>query len=254
MIKRKDLLRIAAVLFIALESVMFYLIHIAKASLGFNLHYTCIIAATVFSWLTLLIELMTSKEEGKEISEVFFSKTDGNLIRIAMLFTLVADYFMVAKSVADNLSGITVFLGTQFFIFLHIFLNDKSQKIRTANLIVRLALTAVFVSVVYAILGNGVDAMAIISVIYYANLCTNAIFAHRIGRGGVILTIGLVLFALCDINVGLSGLNIIYGGFPEGSFLYNLMNSDISLIWLFYIPSQTLIPLTLVFRANKKIL
>lgn len=252
--KRKYLLGAAAIIFIAFEGVMFYLIHIARVSLDFNLRYACIIAATVFSWLTLLIELATAKEENEEITEILFNATDGNLIRIAMIFTLVADYFMVAKSVADNLLGVTIFLGTQAFIFLHIFLNDPSRKSRTANLIIRLVLTAGLILTAYLILGESADRMAITSVIYYANLCTNAIFAHRIGRGGIILTAGLVLFALCDINVGLSALNSVYGGFPKGSFLYNLMNSDINLIWLFYIPSQTLIPLTLIFQGNRKLL
>ena len=169
-----------------------------------------------------------------------------------MIFTLVADYFMVAISEADNMTGITVFTGTQFFIFLHIFVNDKNAKSRIANVIIRITLSIALVLAVKYILGDSSDMMAIISVIYYANLCTNAIFDHRIGRGGIMLTIGLILFALCDINVGLSGLESIYeGGFPEGSLLYMIMNANVDLIWIFYIPSQTLIPLTLTVSKRK---
>lgn len=250
--KRKCLLGSAAVLFIAFEVLMFYLIHIEKAELGFNLHYACIIAAAAFSWLTLIIELATAKDNGESVSEILLSKSRGNLIRIAMLFTLLADYFLVAAKKTDNLAGVTVFLGTQLFIFLHILANEDSKKAAMANIIIRAALTAVIIAVALIILGEDADTLAIISVIYYANLCTNAIFAHRIGRGGVVLTIGLILFALCDINVGLSALNSLYvDGFPEGSFLYKLMNSDMDLIWIFYIPSQTLIPLTLLLRDEK---
>lgn len=239
-----------AVIFTAFESLMFYLVHFSDSD--FDFRYTSIIAATVFAYLTLVIELVTARPENESPREILFNKNDGNLIRIAMLFTLVADYFLVAKTEADNLTGVTVFLGTQLFIFLHIFVNDKSSKSRTANLIIRLLLSVVLVLIAYAILGESADYMAIISVIYYANLCTNAIFAHRIGRGGIILTIGLILFALCDVNVGLSGLDSIYvGGFPEGSLLYNIMNLDVDLVWIFYIPSQTLIPLTLLFSNNE---
>ena len=74
------------------------------------------------------------------------------------------------------------------------------------------------------------------------NICPS----HRQGR------IGLILFALCDVNVALSGIENVYGGFPEGSLLYNLVNGDVDLIWLFYIPSQALIPMTLIFSKNEK--
>ena len=251
---RKALLGTVAVIFVAYEALMFYFIHIEKAQLGFNLHYSCIIAAAIFSWLTLIIELIGARAENHSVRKILFNPYNGNLIRIAMLFTLVADYYLVAINEAKELEGVTVFLGTQLFIFLHIMLNDENPRGRKANVITRLSLTVVTVITAYAILGESTDPLAIISVIYYSNLCANAIFAHRIGRGGIILTIGLILFALCDINVGLSGLNSIYdGGFPEGSLLYNLLHTDLDLIWIFYIPSQTLIPLTLLFCSKKEV-
>ena len=250
--KRNCLLGTAAITFTVFEGLTFYLIHIADYDIDLNLHYISVVAAAIFSWLTLLIELMTARSENERICNKLFSTADGNLIRIAMLFTLVADYFLVGKSETDNLAGVTVFLGTQFFIFLHIFVNDESPCGRIANVAFRLLLSAGLILTAYLILGGEADRLAIISVIYYANLCSNAIFAHRIYRGGIILTVGLILFALCDINVGLSALDSIYvGGFPKGSLLYNLMHTDVDLIWLFYIPSQTLIPLTLLFN-NKK--
>ena len=253
MTKRKILMGSAALIFIIFEAVMFYSIHFAKASSDYSLHYLSIIAATCFAWLTLGIELLLSRWENKKISEILLNKEDGNLIRIAMLFTLVADYFLVYLTPAKNLEGVIVFVGTQLFIFLHIFVNDKNKKVRTAQLITRGAVSFVLIIVTGIVLGRSTDPMALISVVYYANLCVNAIFAHRIGRGGIILTVGLVLFALCDINVGLSALNNIYdGGFPEGSFLYNLLHTDLDLIWIFYIPSQTLIPLTLLAKKENR--
>lgn len=251
--KRKFLLITAAIIFTSFEGLMFYLIHIANADSDNVFRYTCIIAAAIFSWLTLLIELIASKAENLQTTEILFNKADGNFIRIAMLFTLLADYFLVAKEEADNLAGVTVFLGTQLFIFLHIYVNDANPKSRKANIFIHLLVTVVTVLLAYAILGDDINSLAIISVIYYANLCTNAIFAHRIGRGGTVLTIGLILFALCDVNVGLSALDSLYvGGFPEGSFLYNLINSDVDWIWIFYIPSQTLIPLTLLLTGKNE--
>ena len=110
----------------------------------------------------------------------------------------------------------------------------------------------VMLMVGYAILDGNPDLLSSVSMIYYANLLANALFAHRSGRGGVLLTIGLILFALCDVNVGLSALDSIYvGGFPEGTLLYDIINSDIEFIWIFYIPSQTLIPMTMLLCEDQ---
>ena len=251
--KKNLLLRAVALIFVLFESVMFYLIHIERLDTELNLHYACIIAAAIFSWLTLIIELVTAKANGKSAKDILLSKTTGNMIRIAMLFTLLADYFLVAIPVAKHTEGVVLFLGTQLFIFLHILFNEKDKKFRIANIVSRILLMLIITIVALIILGESVNALAIISVIYYANLCVNAVFAHRSGRGGILLTVGLILFGLCDINVGLSALNDMYvGGFPEGSLLYNILNTEADLIWIFYIPSQTLIPLTLLYTNKTK--
>ena len=242
----------ASVIFAVYEAVLFYLIHVKDAEPGNLLRYSCIIAAAVFAWVTLLIEIVCTKLDGEPISKALFSLTDGNLLRIAMLFTLAADYFLVAMEKADNNTGVAVFLGTQLFIFLHIIVNDRNKNSRIINSVLRLVLSILLVIAAIVILGKDADSLAITSVIYYANLCISAIFAHRIGKGGIMLTIGLILFALCDVNVALSGIENVYGGFPEGSLLYNLVNGDVDLIWLFYIPSQALIPMTLIFSKNEK--
>ena len=121
---------------------------------------------------------------------------------------------------------------------------------RKIHLVVRLSLTVVLVAVSFIVLGDSIDALAVVSLIYYANLLTSMIFAPREKRGGKLLCVGLVLFALCDINVGLSVLHDLYGGFAEGSFLYWLTHSGVDLAWIFYIPSQTIIPLTLLTREK----
>jgi hypothetical protein len=104
----------------------------------------------------------------------------------------------------------------------------------------------------FIVLGNSADALAIVSLIYYANLLASMIFAPREKSGGKLLCMGLVFFALCDINVGLVVLHDLYGGFEEGSFLYLLTHSGVDLAWIFYIPSQTIIPLTLLVREKSQ--
>ena len=243
------LLRVAAAsLFLLYEGLMFYLIHFKDADPDAILRYRCIIAAALFSISVILLRLIT----GDRISDALNPK-NGLFILVAMLFTLAADYYLVALPTAKELEGVTVFLGTQLFLFLHILINDEDRRSRRVHIITRISLSVIIVLVAFAVLGDDTDKLAIISVIYYANLVASTIFAHRSGRGGAILTIGLLLFMLCDINVGLSNLDYTYigGGFKEGTLLYEIVNSDIDLAWFFYIPSQTLIPMTLLFCDKK---
>lgn len=253
MSKRKLLLGTSAVIFTVYEAILFYLIHFEKADPDYVLCYRTIIVATIFSWLTLLIKLLTAKEAEEKLSHILFDATNGNMIRIAMIFTLIADYYLVTMTEDRSLEGVSFFLGTQLFLFLHIIANDKNAGWRRAHIITRIFVMAVMVAVAFLILDGEPDALAIISMIYYGNLLSSILFAHRSGRGGIILTIGLILFALCDVNVGLAALDMMYvGGFPEGSLPYMLLNSEFDLIWVFYIPSQTLIPLTLMFCDKAK--
>ena len=246
---RNILLGILSAAFVIFEAVAFILIHIVRAVSGYSLHYACIIAAAVYSILTLGILLLTAKDSD-DAKRLLLSSRDGNMIRIAMLFTLTADYFLVAvdrPTTNDMIAGVAFFLGTQLFICLHILANDKSEKARIIHISLRAAISLALIVVTGLVLGRDTDALSMMSTVYYANLVVNAIFAHRSGKGGIMLTVGLILFALCDINVGLSALNNIYdGGFTEGSLLYNLLHCGVDLVWLFYLPSQTLIPLTLM--------
>lgn len=251
--KRNKINRLLTLTFLLIESLLFYLIHVENANLGFSLHYAVIILATAFAWLTLFIKLITTKENNESPLKLIFGIKDGNLLRIAMLFTLAADYFLVFLPEIQRMNGMLCFLGTQLFIFLHLVVRDENPKSRRANIITRVVLSLVLVLATFIVLGPDADKLALVSIIYYANLLTSMIFAPKDKRGGFLMALGLALFALCDINVGLSVLNDLYvGGFPEGSILHTLVNSDIDLAWIFYIPSQVLIPLTLLCGSKKE--
>ena len=245
---------LAALAFVACESTLFYMIHVKHTATDVSLRYLTIQVAAAFAWLLLVGELMKAKECGKGVTSVIFNLKNGNLLRLAALCTLGADYFLVASDDIKRLEGMYCFLGTQLFIFLHIYLSDENKKRRKTHLITRLCLTLGFTVAALLVLGKSADALAIISIIYYANLVTSIIFAINGRPGGIILMLGLILFALCDINVGLWVLNDMYtGGFPEGSLLHSLLFSGVDLVWIFYIPSQALIPLSLLPGKKEKI-
>ena len=228
--------------------MLFYLIHIAKTPSTISLRYLSIQLAALFAWL--FITLNVARDE-QGIAKALCNPKNGILIGASMLCTLGADYFLVAISEIKRMEGMIFFLGTQFFLCLHILASDYDKRSRRIHLSVRSATSLLLVAITLIVLGKNADALAIVSIIYYANLLTSMIFAPKI-KGGKLLCIGLALFALCDINVGLAVLNDLYaGGFPEGSFLHNLIYSGVDLVWIFYLPSQTIIPLTILLTKQK---
>lgn len=242
---------ISAVIFVAAESLIFYLIHISNFSSEISLRYLSIQIAALFALIFMMERTTLSAVEGKSIKSALSPK-DGILIFLAMLFTLGADYHLVASAEMNRMAGMIFFIGTQLCIFLHLFLREKDKRVRKIHLALRLSLVAILILAAFIVLGDKTDALAIISLVYYANLLTSMIFAPRDSRGGKLLCMGLVFFALCDINVGLAVLHDLYGGFAEGSFLYLLTHSGVDLAWIFYIPSQTIIPLTILMREKCK--
>lgn len=94
------------------------------------------------------------------------------------------------------------------------------------------------------VLKEKTDALALISVCYYANLILNIVAAFRQFRRDLVFPIALVLFLLCDTVIG---LQVAAGGYlpiGEDSWLHRLIFMDFNLAWFFYLPSQVLIALS----------
>ncbi len=98
------------------------------------------------------------------------------------------------------------------------------------------------------ILKDNTDALAIISVLYYANLIINMVMAFARIKKFPLLGIGFVLFILCDTVIGLQVASGGYLPIGENSLLYKILFMDLNLAWMFYLPSQVLIALTNVVK------
>jgi len=167
-------------------------------------------------------------------------------IPLGLAFTVVADYFLVAHHPQLRLWGMLFFLGTQcvYAVLLH---KENTGK---GFLWFRVGLCTLSLVVCLGVLGSGADALAIVSLGYYANLLTNILMAFcRFGKRRL-FAVGLVLFLLCDTVVGLQVAGEGYLPIEEGSFLYRVIFPSFNLPWLFYLPSQVLIALSAV-KARK---
>lgn len=176
---------------------------------------------------------------------LFFRRSlDFAFTATALAFTLVADYFLVVRG--DMYVVAMIFFSIAQLSYaarVHIELGGTMGRV---HLIVRAALSVLAVIVPHLVLGSSADALSVISVFYFAQLITSCIFAFiNTRRGGLILPIGLLLFLFCDIFVGFGNL----GGYlpiEPGSLVAWLAYPPINMAWVFYLPSQTLLGMSMM--------
>lgn len=215
--------RVAAIVLVALELMCFPMIHFGSGGVDVLGCYLAIVLVALFTLVTI---------KGDRV---------GHLIRLGIAFTLVADYFLVIAA-DSQLEGVIAFIAVQVCYFAYTLVREKRTRVRYINIASRAVLMVGLVIAAFAVLGEGADALAIASVLYYGNLVANAVFAFLLGKRERIFAIGLVLFAMCDIWIGLEVLFSSYLGSDLMNFVYS---ANYNLPWIFYQPSQVLIGLRL---------
>ena len=154
--------------------------------------------------------------------------------------TCMADLFLVVWQPQQQLWGMVWFLCAQCLYAV------KLQRLSHSKIlgIVRVALTGIGALVTVIVLREKTDALAVISVCYYANLIMNIVQSLANFKKTPLLAIGFILFLLCDTVIG---LQVAAGGYlpiSEGSLLHRIIFMDFFLSWFFYLPSQVLIALS----------
>lgn len=206
--------------FLALECILYYFILTAGGNLLIASSYISIVCCFLFALL--------------------LSGKSNPLMVAGLACTVGADFFLVVCSPRQQLWGMVFFLGAQILYAVKLHLSRKNRTI----LLIRLLLIVAIEIVAIIILKDKLDALAIVSVCYYANLFMNIIAAFTQWRRNKLLPIGLVAFILCDTVIGLQVAAGAYLPITEGSPLYEFLFMDFNLSWFFYLPSQVLIALS----------
>lgn len=169
------------------------------------------------------------------------------LLIVAMCCTLIADVFLCGFFDYEHgqLVAMLIFCVVQACYFLRIYSEHKTEVQKTVHLLVRVIVSTILVFVVALVLKEKTNALAVISVFYYANLLTNIIYAFIEYRKSLFFAIGLLLFAFCDLFVGLDVLAFSFFNLEQGSLLYFLVNLPFNTAWAFYVPAQTLLALSI---------
>lgn len=217
-----------AISFLVCELVLGILVQTTHGKVNMVISYACVVLACLFMLL-------------------FFERNISYyLTQLGLICTVMADLFLVVLSPIKQLPAMIFFLVTQICYFLRLYLNEESTKKRRVHLIVRISAVLFAIVITIAVLRDKTDPLSLVSLFYYANLIVNIIVAFTQLKSQILLAIGLLLFLLCDTLIGLDVMASSYIPVSEGSFIHLLLNVDFNLAWIFYVPSQALIGISLL--------
>ena len=160
--------------------------------------------------------------------------TDGALMKAALGFTLAADLFLL---VLDRWypAGVACFCVVQLLYLTRI------AAVRREQFPLRLALRGLLVLAAWVTAGwlGALDGLTALSLFYFSQLAVNALESLTLRPPYRGFGVGLLLFVCCDLCVGLQNLSTWFpaAGGPLVQFARVGM-------WLFYLPSQVLISLS----------
>lgn len=173
-------------------------------------------------------------------------KKETRFLVIGMAFTVAADICLVLCNPQPKLLGMVFFLFAQTAYAIHL----QSVRKKKEFLLLRSGLVIIALLITILVLGNKTDALALVSLAYYANLLMNIAEGFSQHSLNKLLPLGFVLFLLCDTVIGLQVAADGYLAIRESSTLYQILYPGFNLAWLFYLPSQVLI--TLSHRCYRK--
>lgn len=187
----------------------------------------------------------------------FFGKnSDKGIIfcmKTAMFFTLVSDLFLLILDY--YIYGVLTFIVVQQFYSIRLMLAAHRKRSWFAFRVFLQLAIAMGVCLVLWLAGVKPDILLAISAFYFISILTNTFTAagyavrNRMDQCNVLFAVGMVLFLLCDINVGFFNMS----GFialPER--LYQLLYSMSSiLMWAFYAPAQVILVLSASLNLAK---
>ena len=179
------------------------------------------------------------------VRAVTLKNTASRLIAAALFFTCISDYFLLFTD--SYLPGVLCFCVTQT-LYLFVLLQGKPLKAKLWHIVPGLALSAVLLIITG--LMHQTDLLIAAGVFYAYSFVRNIAIALSLcikkkpvpGLKTPVFAIGLIIFALCDINVLLYNLPLLFD--IHSHLLISLFDVIGTLMWVFYLPSQVLLALS----------
>ncbi len=171
-------------------------------------------------------------------ASIYFFRTDGITMTVALVFTAVSDLFILVMNKYYE-AGVSTFIVVQITHFVRIYMISGKKPYISIGIRLGVIIAAL---ITFGVLGK-LNALIGLVCIYFPMLAGNVIdsaFLIKISKKYILYFMGLLFFLGCDIFVGLCeagkiGLSIIPANLD---FFAHLM------IWLCYLPAQTFIVLS----------
>lgn len=233
------------------------------------LKFTGILLCWIFAVFKVIENNIGKQEKSLIHYDKVFDSRDNYILIAALFFTVISDLFLLILDV--YLLGVLTFCVVQFLYLLRItrwnntevhnkleqnvlvnkliknvFVNKVIQNV-FANKLMQNVFVSALIILITSIFGFEFDLLTIVSVVYFMGISRNVIEALMIAsktrnKKHIIFAIGMLLFILCDINVGL--FNIINLSIYTQNWVKEIYNFASIAMWMFYLPSQVLIALS----------
>lgn len=219
--------------FVIIESIIYIVFQIYDFAFNENLIYlkyagilTCLVFAAV---------------------GIYFYGKDGIVVAVALVFTAISDLFILVFAKHFEV-GVCTFIVAQAVHFIRIYLINGNKP--WISLGVRAGVVAAGLAL-FGGLGLLNSAVVVLAVIYFPQVLFNAVesgFLIKIDKKYILLFVGLVLFTICDICVGIYDMNGINGNVDDATLGISISEGLRSFvryaIWTVYLPAQVCIVLS----------
>lgn len=178
------------------------------------------------------------------------NKTDGYIMGVALAFTVLSDYFILVRNI--YIPGVITFIIVQMLYLVRLSLwergnNENKSTTKIPFFVLPNIALWMGVLLLLCVLSIQLELLFILAAFYFISIIRNTRKAIGLAiseqsSASVLFAIGMVLFLLCDINVGIfNASDFIPLSFPIYERLYEF---SVVGMWLFYLPSQVLIALS----------
>lgn len=168
------------------------------------------------------------------------------LILLAILFTLTSDWFILIRDRYNY--GLVTFILVQYLYLIRIHYHNKKVTVAffMGKLLVNMAIASCIITILL-FLKVDVDSLVLLSLFYFTTFIMNVLYGiyqyhMRKDNSFLLFLVGLFLFLLCDINVGI--FNITSYVTISANWFMVIEKFSVVGMWMFYLPSQVLISLS----------
>ncbi len=197
------------------------------------------IPSSTFKFISIVLCFFISLMTGRK----HLGKTDILLLQVGLFITVIADFFLLFTDYF--VIGVGVFSLVQI-IYAVRYERNKIKPALIRSIIILMIILAIYLIINFYIVK--IELLYLMALYYAITLIINVVKSIKSCKNGLFpypnkyfIAIGMVLFLLCDMFVGIynitSQMNISSG-------IDLLSNFSGKLVWFFYLPSQVLLSLS----------